>query len=69
MAGIGLSWPSKLTERSTLASAVCRSTTSLTRCSVSSVKMTVSVDEKKNFTLKKSEDAFNAAKFHVSFVL
>ncbi|KAM0004554.1 Glutamate-1-semialdehyde 2,1-aminomutase [Helianthus debilis subsp. tardiflorus] len=63
MAGIGLSWPSKLTERPTHASAVCRSATSLTRCCASSVKMTVSVDEKKkNFTLKNSEDAFNAAK-------
>ncbi|CAH1419083.1 unnamed protein product [Lactuca virosa] len=61
MAGIGLSWPSKLTDRPKLTSTVSRSSSS--RCCLSSVKMTVSVDEKKKtFTLKKSEEAFNAAK-------
>ncbi|KAL4559812.1 hypothetical protein LXL04_031958 [Taraxacum kok-saghyz] len=61
MAGIGLSWPSKLTDRPQLTSTVSRSSSS--RCCLSSVKMTVSVDEKKKtFTLKKSEEAFNAAK-------
>ncbi|KAI3818870.1 hypothetical protein L1987_12691 [Smallanthus sonchifolius] len=63
-----LYWPSKLTERSTHASDVCRSATSLTRCFVSFVKMTVSIDEKKNFTLKKSEDAFTAAKVTYSVI-
>ncbi|KAM7471546.1 hypothetical protein LguiA_009729 [Lonicera macranthoides] len=57
MAGIGLSWPSKLSHRPKFTSSRSRSSG---RC----VKMmTVSVDEKKKaFTLTKSEQAFNAAK-------
>ncbi|XP_024972622.1 glutamate-1-semialdehyde 2,1-aminomutase, chloroplastic [Cynara cardunculus var. scolymus] len=62
MAGIGLSWPSSnFTDRPKLTSAISRSSSS--RCCLSSVKMTVSVDQKKKtFTLEKSEQAFNAAK-------
>ncbi|MFS7910123.1 Glutamate-1-semialdehyde 2,1-aminomutase [Helianthus anomalus] len=61
MAGIGLSLPSNSTHRPAFSSSTPRS--SSPRCCLSSVKMTVSVDEqKKTFTLKKSEEAFNAAK-------
>ncbi|XP_076912518.1 glutamate-1-semialdehyde 2,1-aminomutase, chloroplastic-like [Bidens hawaiensis] len=57
MAGIGLSLPSKFTH------APATRHRSSSRCCLSSVKMTISVDEqKKTFTLKKSEEAFNAAK-------
>lgn len=51
--GLGLSCSSKLTKRFS-------SSTGSSRCSV---KMSVSVEEqKKNFTLKNSEEAFNVAK-------
>ncbi|KAK3032231.1 hypothetical protein RJ639_035524, partial [Escallonia herrerae] len=62
MAGVGLSWPSKLTHRPnfTTSSPSGSSSGCSSRCAV---KMTVTVDEKKTtFTLKKSEKAFNAAK-------
>ncbi|KAJ0679982.1 putative glutamate-1-semialdehyde 2,1-aminomutase [Helianthus annuus] len=62
MAGIGLSLPSKLTKRPVHAYAVRRSASSSAYCRISSVKMAVSVDHKKNFPLKKSEEAFNVAK-------
>lgn len=62
MAGIGLSWTSKLSQRPKFTSSPSPSPSrSSSRC----VKMmtTVSVDEKKKaFTLTKSEQAFNAAK-------
>ncbi|KAK2983022.1 LOW QUALITY PROTEIN: hypothetical protein RJ640_001105 [Escallonia rubra] len=58
MAGVGLSWPSKLTRRPHHFVAIA--IFFWFRCAV---KMTVTVDEKKTtFTLKKSEEAFNAAK-------
>lgn len=51
--GLGLSYSSKLTKRFS-------SSAGSSRCSV---QMSVSVEEqKKNFTLKKSEEAFNVAK-------
>lgn len=57
--GLGLSCSSKLTKR-------FYSSSGSSRCSV---KMSVSVEEqKKNFTLKKSEEAFNAAKV-LDFIL
>ncbi|KAK2970466.1 hypothetical protein RJ640_006057 [Escallonia rubra] len=62
MAGVGLSWPSKLIHRPnfTTSSPSRSSSGCSSRCAV---KMTVTVDEKKAiFTLKKSEEAFNAAK-------
>ncbi|KAK3000401.1 hypothetical protein RJ639_021055 [Escallonia herrerae] len=62
MAAVGLSWPSKLTHRPnfTTSSPSRSSSGCSSRCAV---KMTVTVDEKKTtFTLKKSEEAFNAAK-------
>ncbi|KAA8542083.1 hypothetical protein F0562_023235 [Nyssa sinensis] len=61
VAGVGLSLPSKLTEKPNL---IASSSRSSRRCAPScAVKMAISVDEKKKtFTLKKSEEAFNAAK-------
>ncbi|XP_057466207.1 glutamate-1-semialdehyde 2,1-aminomutase 2, chloroplastic-like [Actinidia eriantha] len=61
VAGVGLSWPSKLARspNSILPPLSPSSRSSRRRV----VKMSVSVDErKKNFTLQKSEEAFNAAK-------
>ncbi|GKA72426.1 glutamate-1-semialdehyde 2,1-aminomutase, chloroplastic-like protein [Tanacetum coccineum] len=60
MAGIGLSLPTNTLVRPSVTSSSSRSSSSRCNC----VKMmTVSVDEKKKtFTLKKSEEAFNAAK-------
>lgn len=50
-AGLGVSCSSKISQRSSSGSPCC------------SVKMSVSVEEKKkSFTLKKSEEAFNVAK-------
>ncbi|XP_059639965.1 glutamate-1-semialdehyde 2,1-aminomutase, chloroplastic-like [Cornus florida] len=62
VAGVGLSWPCKLNQRPT--NPIPSSSRSCRRCASSpSVKMVISVDEKKKtFTLKKSEEAFKAAK-------
>ncbi|KAK3183194.1 hypothetical protein Dsin_030480 [Dipteronia sinensis] len=55
--GVGLSCSTKLSQ---IISPCCSSSSRSSRCSV---KMTVSVEEKKkSFSLKKSEEAFNAAK-------
>lgn len=60
MAGVGITWPSKLYSHKPLSSKsklISRSNSPLV------VKMTVSVDEKKKtFTLQKSEEAFTKAK-------
>ncbi|XP_057972567.1 glutamate-1-semialdehyde 2,1-aminomutase, chloroplastic-like [Malania oleifera] len=54
IAGVGLSWPSKSSRRPF---------SNPSRSSRSSVKMAVSVEEKKkNFSIQKSEEAFDAAK-------
>ncbi|GJX35572.1 glutamate-1-semialdehyde 2,1-aminomutase, chloroplastic-like protein [Tanacetum coccineum] len=62
MAGIGLSLPTNTLVRPSVTSSSSRSSSSSSRCNCVKM-MTVSVDEKKKtFTLKKSEEAFNAAK-------
>ncbi|KAK3018009.1 hypothetical protein RJ639_004385 [Escallonia herrerae] len=63
MAGLGLSWPSKLTHRPNITTTSPSHFSSSSGCSSSqcAVKMTVTVEEKKKtFTLKKSNEAFNA---------
>jgi glutamate-1-semialdehyde 2,1-aminomutase len=58
-AGIGLSWPSKIARMPNSITSSSPSRSSTRRV----VKMAVSLDEKqKTFSLKKSEEAFNAAK-------
>ncbi|XP_047340908.1 glutamate-1-semialdehyde 2,1-aminomutase, chloroplastic-like [Impatiens glandulifera] len=65
IAGVGLSWASRHCQRPSLSQSSSSSSSSSSsrssgRCAV---KMAVSFDEKKKtFTLKKSEEAFNAAK-------
>lgn len=56
--GIGLPCSTKLSHTTTSRSS-----------RFSRVKMAVTLDEKKNFTLKKSEEAFNAAKVYISHFL
>ncbi|KAL7174212.1 hypothetical protein ACSBR2_033466 [Camellia fascicularis] len=59
-AGLGLSWPSKLAQRP---NSIPPPSSSSRSSGSGSIKMAVSVDEqKKTFTLKKSEQAFNIAK-------
>ena len=53
--GIGLPCSTKLSHTTSRSSRLVR------------VKMAATLDEKKNFTLKKSEEAFKAAKVHFSF--
>ncbi|PSR96787.1 Glutamate-1-semialdehyde 2,1-aminomutase [Actinidia chinensis var. chinensis] len=61
VAGVGLSWPSKLARSPNSIPPSLPPSSRSSRRRV--VKMAISVDErKKNFTLQKSEEAFNAAK-------